>query len=215
MQIEYPKQYCVFDFETTGFDPAKDKIIEIGALKYDDNGNMLKKSWLLNWGIEIPEVITGITGITTAECTEKGIDPKQALLEFLKFTRKWENDPWPMVLIGHNCIKFDTPFLVAIMAELLAEIPQEKHTLFRTNILENMVDTAVIVKSRKLKMPRQFNETFYLYAIRVMGTIAKGVKFNLGLSCEENDIKLDVTAHRAMADVELTNALYKKICLTK
>ncbi len=36
MQIKFPKTYCVFDFETTGLDPAKDKIIEIGAMLRED-----------------------------------------------------------------------------------------------------------------------------------------------------------------------------------
>ena len=30
------QHYVVFDFETTGFSPQKNEIIQIGAVKYDD-----------------------------------------------------------------------------------------------------------------------------------------------------------------------------------
>ena len=34
---ELPDDYVVFDIETSGLNPKKDKIIEIGAIKYKDN----------------------------------------------------------------------------------------------------------------------------------------------------------------------------------
>ena len=72
-------------------------------------------------------------------------------------------------------------------------------------------DTAVHFKADKLGTKMADSETFLRFADRVMSQRVYGLKFNLGLCIEESGIKIDVVQHRAMADVELTHALYKKI----
>jgi len=51
------------DLETTGLDPEKEAIIEIGARRFD--GNRVEDEWttLINPGRHIPEFITNLTGI--------------------------------------------------------------------------------------------------------------------------------------------------------
>lgn len=56
--------YVVFDLETTGFSPIKDKIIEIGAVKVE-NGKITERfSTFVNPKIPIPFRITQLTSIT-------------------------------------------------------------------------------------------------------------------------------------------------------
>ena len=43
---ELPDDYVVFDIETSGLNPKKDKIIEIGAIKYKDNKKTDEFSYL-------------------------------------------------------------------------------------------------------------------------------------------------------------------------
>ena len=52
------------DIETTGLDPRKDAIIEIGAVCFD--GEKISKTWqsLINPQRPIPPVITQLTNIT-------------------------------------------------------------------------------------------------------------------------------------------------------
>ncbi len=54
------------DIETTGLDPDRDAITEIGAVKF--NGSRIEAEWssLVNPGRHIPEFITGMTGIDDA-----------------------------------------------------------------------------------------------------------------------------------------------------
>ncbi len=52
------------DLETTGLDPAKDRITEIGAVKFTSSRVEEEWSTLINPGIRIPSEITKLTGIT-------------------------------------------------------------------------------------------------------------------------------------------------------
>ena len=60
--------YVAIDLETTGLDPARDRITEIGALRFDAEGRELA-AWerLVDPGVPIPHQITEITGIADAD----------------------------------------------------------------------------------------------------------------------------------------------------
>jgi len=55
--------FCFIDFETTGFDPREDEIIEIGAVKLEGKEEVGRLSSLVNPGIKIPQGVTRLTGI--------------------------------------------------------------------------------------------------------------------------------------------------------
>ena len=63
------EKYVVFDFETTGFSAQKNEIIQIGAVKYDENNqeqarfNQLVK----NQRSYVSTEITQLTGIKPAD----------------------------------------------------------------------------------------------------------------------------------------------------
>jgi DNA polymerase III epsilon subunit-like protein len=61
-------------------------------------------------------------------------------------------------------------------------------------------------------LKQQEGESFIDFAERVMSVKAYGVKYSLGLCCDEVGIdRKDVKQHRALGDVFLTHALFKKI----
>ncbi|MDP4121190.1 MAG: 3'-5' exonuclease [Bacillota bacterium] len=63
-EFKKTESYVVVDFETTGFNPQKDRIIEIGIVKVQ-NGNIVDTfNMLINPCIKIPDEISHITGIT-------------------------------------------------------------------------------------------------------------------------------------------------------
>jgi ATP-dependent DNA helicase DinG len=90
------------DIETTGLDPQKDAILEIGAVRF--NGRRIEAEWdtLLNPGRSIPPFITQLTGITNQMVAHA--PPLQDMLADLKdFVG---NAP----ILGHN-VGFDLAFL--------------------------------------------------------------------------------------------------------
>lgn len=93
-----------FDFETTGLNPEKDKIIEVGAVKSESGRLISSFSVVINQRIPIPPKITEITGLTDEEITRSGREERDVMNEFFKFIG---DDP----LVGHNAIYFDIPFL--------------------------------------------------------------------------------------------------------
>lgn len=95
--------YCVFDFETTGFNAGGgDTIIEIGAVLIR-NGEIIERyDELINPGRPLPKNITEITSITDEMLKDKD-NEENAVKRFIEFFKDY-----PMV--AHNA-KFDVSFL--------------------------------------------------------------------------------------------------------
>jgi len=90
------------DIETTGLNPNKDAIIEIGAVKFD--GEKVVDTWqsLINPGRKIPDMITQLTGITSKMVMSA--PPISAMIQsFADFVGDFP-------VVGHN-IAFDLSFL--------------------------------------------------------------------------------------------------------
>jgi len=56
--------FCAVDLETTGVNPAFDKIVEIGAVRFRLEGGNICYQTLVNPGVQIPENVIRIHGIT-------------------------------------------------------------------------------------------------------------------------------------------------------
>lgn len=52
------------DTETTGLEPGKDRIVEVGAVRYRDGEVLQRDSWLVNPGRSIPKEASDLHGIT-------------------------------------------------------------------------------------------------------------------------------------------------------
>jgi DNA polymerase-3 subunit epsilon len=62
--IQLDRPLVVFDIESTGLSPRKDRIIELSAVRVNIDGTEDKKTWLLNPGVPIPKETSDIHGIT-------------------------------------------------------------------------------------------------------------------------------------------------------
>lgn len=207
-KVVYPKSYVAWDLETTGLNPRDNDILEIGVMVIENGEKVLEKSWMLNHNIEIPDIITEITGINKEIVDRDGVDPSEAMREALtimKFTDK--NCP----NLTHNGIKFDIDFFVNQAIKNLGFNYHQAEDL-NSNIRNSAIDSAVLFKAMKLGMERMWNESFSQYADRVLSIMARGVKYNVGACCDDLEISREgVVQHRALADVYLTNEIYKRL----
>lgn len=96
--------FVVFDVETTGFSSIDDRIIEIGAVKIEDNAFVGSFSEFCNPSFHIPSEITNLT--TIDDSMVEGKDTFDSILDkFLDFVGD-------AVLVAHNA-DFDISFLKA------------------------------------------------------------------------------------------------------
>ena len=62
--LRLDRPLVVFDIESTGTTPRKDRIIELAAVKLMPDGTEISQCWLMNPGVKIPPETTKIHGIT-------------------------------------------------------------------------------------------------------------------------------------------------------
>ncbi len=92
------------DLETTGLDPAYDRIIEVGAVKYQGDELLGELQILVNPGFAIPPYVTRLTGIRNED-----VESAPIFASVLPEVRHFIGDSF---LLGHN-IRFDLAFLHA------------------------------------------------------------------------------------------------------
>lgn len=108
----FPNDYIVMDLETTGLSPEYDSIIEICALKYENQILTDKFSTLINPGYEIDDFIIELTGITnemllTAPSIQKVINSLDCFLG-------------NSIIVGHS-VNFDINFIYDIYESTLSK----------------------------------------------------------------------------------------------
>ena len=166
------KKVVVYDLETTGFSPIKNSLLEIAAISLYPDGK--EESWntLIRPLEAIPEHITKLTGISKQTLnTEPVMELRAALDRFLDLIIEPDT-----LLVSHNGIAFDNPFLAAkglplpaircwdTLLQTRADIKRKRKTnwiktqeaakLYRTKQKVNLLDAAkyyrIKVKSSQL-----------------------------------------------------------------
>ena len=94
--------YIALDLETTGLNPSRDRILEIGAVRVVDGQIEETYETLVNPGRRLDKRIEELTGITD-EMAAGGMDTRTAVTGLVEFCGE-------LPLLGHN-ILFDYSFL--------------------------------------------------------------------------------------------------------
>ena len=97
--------FVALDFETTGLDSVKDRIIEVAAIRLIDGEVADKYVTLVNPGRQIPDFIVNITNISNSMVKEAPLEENivEDLIDFIGVSP----------LVAHN-----TPFDIAFLTEL-------------------------------------------------------------------------------------------------
>lgn len=100
--LTLPDNYTVIDIETTGYNLKTDRIIEISAIKVENDIEVCSFSSFVNPCCKIDRCIERLTGITN-EMLEPALEIREVLPDFLNFIGD-------SILLGHN-VNFDINFL--------------------------------------------------------------------------------------------------------
>lgn len=100
---DFPDSFIALDFETTGLDPKRDHIIEVGAIKYINGVEVDTLSQIINPEVEVCHDILQLTGITE-QMLESGKPERDVIKQLRDFIGDTE------LIVAHNA-KFDLLFL--------------------------------------------------------------------------------------------------------
>ncbi|HEK9102075.1 3'-5' exonuclease [Bacillus pfraonensis] len=122
--LSLPADYVVIDFETTGFNPYNDRIIQVAAVRYRNHELADQFVSFVNPERPIPSRITSLTGITNYRVSDAPLI-QEVLPLFLAFLG---ND----TIVAHNA-SFDMRFLKS-NANML-RLPEPKNMVIDTVFL--------------------------------------------------------------------------------
>jgi DNA polymerase III epsilon subunit-like protein len=190
-------KYAVIDLETTGLNPRFDRITEIACIIHEDGKPEIQRTSLVNPGILIPEEVAKITGITDAMVEKCDYFPLVA-------TDVLEDVETCDLVIGHNILKFDWPFLYWAF-------DREEAGDFRKIAPRRMLrDTMADFKARRLGLAKHESQTYWEYAIKVLDQRVSGLKCNLDVACQFYGVAIpEDQRHRALGDAQATQKLWE------
>lgn len=190
------RSYLAFDFETTGLEPSRDRIIQVGLCPVSDGEVGDRQSWLVHQNARIDPEATRIHGITAEDLRARGIPPQESL------TRLFEAMKRAPTCIGHNIHRFDVPFLLAESRRFGVPTPN----------CERFIDTAAVFKGRKLGMAKNPAESPKAYADRVLSIRAPGLKYSIPTCLAELGIEAGTARlHDASHDAYLTHLIFQSL----
>jgi len=114
--------FTAFDLETTGLDPQRDQIAEIGAVKFDNKGLIARFSTLINPGIPMPPEAGRVNNITDEMLAGKP-DIGEVLPVFVNFVKNSiilaYNAPFDCGFINEKLKNTPTQSLPNLIADIL------------------------------------------------------------------------------------------------
>ncbi|MDD3303937.1 MAG: PolC-type DNA polymerase III [Clostridia bacterium] len=129
---EVPDTYCVFDLETTGFNPKMEKITEIAVCKVKDGEIIEEFTTFVNPEKNIPKNVQELTHITD-DMVKNAPTIDEILPTFLEFTKG-------SILVAHNA-RFDISFISHFAKEQKLEFkPKVMDTLTMARELYTSVE---------------------------------------------------------------------------
>lgn len=110
MELLLERPLIFFDLETTGTNPAHDRIVEISLIKVNPDGSEAEHSTRLNPGMPIPPESTAVHHITDADVAQAPTfaDIAEKLFAFFEGAD----------VAGYNSNKFDVPLLMEEFARV-------------------------------------------------------------------------------------------------
>lgn len=193
----------LLDYETTGFNPYHNDVIEVAIKKYGESEYfqtlikpVVDPTKPRAGGIHklVPDKIVGITGITDEMLIEEGIHPVTSTTSTLDYIYKNSSkDKNPIYLIAHNGTVFDFIFLKRLMKE--AKVGVNSHRFGGDY-------------EKIYKMTKRFR---YIDTCLLARMYMRDERVSQPLLCKKYDI-VNNSEHRALGDIHALEQLYPILC---
>lgn len=157
--MSWAERIVVFDTETTGIDPANDRIVTAFVGILDANGDVERGTdWLADPGVEIPERATEVHGISTQMAQQEG-EPAAEVTAKIANSLAW--------VARHNLplVVFNAPYDLTLLA---AEC--RRHGVEMPMLGEQVVDPLIIDRQvdRFRKGKRTLSDCASVYGVELL-----------------------------------------------
>jgi DNA polymerase-3 subunit epsilon len=151
MKLNLRNPVCFFDLETTGVSITHDRIIEIAVIKMMPNGEVLRKSNLVNPGKPIPAESIVFHGITDEDVKDKPTF-KELAKEYARFFEGAD-------LSGFSILKMDVPMLVEEFNRAGVDFDYQRKKIIDSQKIFHLMEKRTLAAAYRFYMDKELSDS--------------------------------------------------------
>jgi DNA polymerase III subunit epsilon len=151
MKLNLRNPICFFDIESTGTNITHDRIIEIAIIKIMPNGEILRKSNLINPTIPIPKESSVFHGIYDDDVKDKPTF-KEVARDYAKFIEGSD-------LGGFSIVKMDVPMLVEEFIRAGVEFDYQRKKIVDAQKIFHLMEKRTLAAAYRFYMSRELDDS--------------------------------------------------------
>ena len=151
MKLNLKNPLCIFDLETTGTNITQDRIIEIAVAKLMPNGEVIRKSDVLNPTITILPESTAIHGISNEDVKDKPTF-KEVARDYQRFFEGAD-------MAGFNVLKFDIPMLVVEFLRVGIEFDYGRKKIIDAQRIFHLMEKRTLAAAYRFYLNKDFENS--------------------------------------------------------
>src|SRR5688500_15772837 len=151
MKLNLRNPLCVFDLETTRKNITQDRIIEIAVINMMTNGEVIRKSNVLNPTTPILPESTAIHGIKEEDVKDKPTF-KEVAKDYLRFFEGAD-------LAGFSVLKFDIPMLVEEFLRAGVEFDYSRKKIIDAQKIFHMMEKRTLSAAYRFYLNKEMQDS--------------------------------------------------------
>ena len=151
MKLNLRNPICFFDIESTGTNVTHDRIIEIAVIKIMPNGEIQRKSNLLNPTIPIPPESSAFHGIYDKDVKDKPTF-KEVAREYAKFFEGAD-------FSGFSILKMDVPMLVEEFIRANVDFDYQKKKIIDSQKIFHLMEKRTLAAAYRFYMQKELADS--------------------------------------------------------